>query len=304
MEKVSFITPLYKGNKYVNHVCELVKKNVIKAKEENIEVQTELVFVNDYPEEIIEFKENDLFNVVLFNNPKNVGIHQTRVNGLNVCTGDYILFLDQDDEIADNLLVSQFKKIQDNDIVVSNGVMDYRKTKLVLIRNKFYVRQLKTPHYFLYDHCQIVSPGQCLIRKKSIPLEWKENILKTNCSDDYLLYLLMFHKNAKFVTNEYAFLYHHVMCGSNASLNSENNWTSDLEVIDIMKKVNADINFKRMYGAALTNKYFREHRIFRYFWYMIKHPITCWSKILFMVKVAFVSPSIKRSLKNSSLISK
>ena len=37
----------------------------------------------------------------------------------------------------------------------------------------------------------IISTGQVLMRRASIPGVWMENIMETNCADDYLLWLCM-----------------------------------------------------------------------------------------------------------------
>ena len=36
---------------------------------------------------------------------------------------------------------------------------------------------------------QIISPGQCLIKKKAIPEFWKTNLVRVNGADDYYLWL-------------------------------------------------------------------------------------------------------------------
>ncbi|WP_201779819.1 hypothetical protein, partial [Liquorilactobacillus vini] len=63
------------------------------------------------------------------------------------------------------------------------------------------------PFYFLYGN-QIVSPGQCLIKKSSIPHEWLESKLDINGADDWLLWVMMLVKGKKFVMND-DYLYTH-----------------------------------------------------------------------------------------------
>ena len=70
----------------------------------------EFILVNDSPEEEIEletFKEYSFeYKVVV--NERNMGIQKARINGLENSTGEYILFLDQDDEILPNYIFSQY----------------------------------------------------------------------------------------------------------------------------------------------------------------------------------------------------
>lgn len=303
MEKtiITIITPFYKGEQFIPQLVDMISKNQKTIEERNLNIAIEYLFVNDYPSIPLSVPDIPGVDVKVVTNETNVGIHKSRVNGLEHCKGEYIVFLDQDDYISSDLVASQFAAIKDADIVVGNGIMDYGKGQLILIRNNFYIKNLKRDHYFLYCHCPIVSPGQCLIKKSSIPQEWKDNILKINCSDDYLLYLLMFQNGAKFEVNETAFIYHHVNVGTNASLNSDNNYDSDLEVIEVLRKTGSKADLKRMHGAAITNKYFREKNFWKYFKYLVRHPKTCFSKIHYMIHVGIVSNRIKKAYKQSEM---
>lgn len=303
MEKtiITIITPIYKGEKYLPQLAKMISSNQKTLEASGLNASIEYILMNDYPEVTFDAPAIDGVDVRVINNKVNCGIHKTRVNGLKEAKGDYIVFLDQDDIISSDLVVSHLKNIGDADMDVANGIMDYSKMKLVLIRNKFYIKNLKRDYYYLYDHCPIVSPGQCMIKKDSIPQEWKENILKANCSDDYLLYLLMFQKGCKFQINPYSFVYHHVDVGTNASANSDNNYASDLEVIEILKKTGAKVDFDRLYGVAITNKYFRERKKWKYFKYLVRHPKTCLPKMWYMLRVAFVNSKINKAYKQSEL---
>lgn len=122
---VSVIIPIYKGNGYIESLLNKIEKNYQESQKE-----IEVIFVNDYPdEEIIVGSQHD-FPIRIINNEMNQGIHQTRVNGLNKATGKYILFLDQDDEIADHCLKSQLAHIGNADVCIANGIMESRKWEM------------------------------------------------------------------------------------------------------------------------------------------------------------------------------
>lgn len=250
---VSIITPFYKGESFLPRLEKMIEANLKTIEKKHLPISLEYVLVNDSPDHQLIFPSIKGMTVRVITNYKNMGIHRTRINGVNEANGDYIIFLDQDDIISSDLVASQFEHIKNYDMVIANGVMDYRKTELILIRNEFMRKELLRDYYYLYTHCPIVSPGQCMIKKSSIPEAWMKYHLKTNCSDDYLLYLLMFNAGKKFVTNEKSFVYHHILDGNNASLSSENNYKSDLEVIDVLKKVHAKVDYKRLYRVAKIN---------------------------------------------------
>lgn len=225
---ISVICPLYKGQKYVEKIVQMVERN---KEQLSSAYRVELLFVNDFPEEMIQLPVNvGLDKVILLVNQKNVGIHQSRVNGLANAQGEYVVFLDQDDEIAEYYLKSQIEKIGSADAIVCNGM--WRKAKHIygtLERQRAEVCERK---YFPY----IVSPGQVLINKWAIPQEWKENILQCNGCDDALLWNVMLSFDKVFECNPEC-LYIHVEDNENASCNYQEMYRSLKECFDTFERI-------------------------------------------------------------------
>ena len=214
---ISVIVPIYKGQKYISIIQRMITQNLDYAENQGHSMAVELIFVNDYPDDAIHVKKTDnRYDVIVVENDKNSGIHQTRVNGLARANGDYILFLDQDDKISSNCLYSQFISIGEADVVVGNGKRflagEYRKIYRSEIKHKL----VKSERIFLKAADQIVSPGHCLIRKESIPLEWKQHIIVKNGGDDMFLWILMFERGCEFAINR-KIVYKHVDTGVNVS---------------------------------------------------------------------------------------
>lgn len=255
---ISIITPFYKGNEYMNDYF----KNVTNAIN-NSKYSVEIIIVNDSPEINVEYGKNltKNININIITNPKNCGIQQSRVNGINVAKGKYILFLDQDDFITKNSINSQLEKIEkDNaDVVVGNGFIEESKTNArTIIYNSIFAKMTINKNVYLKSRNFIISPGMCLIKKESIPEEWKKNILKINCADDYFLWLLMFNNNCKFVFN-YDYVYVHRYTGNNVSDDFENTHLSQLEMLSYLKdelnkkdyeKLKKTIEFKYDYKSG------------------------------------------------------
>ncbi len=86
----------------------------------------------------------------------------------------------------------------------------------VIIPDSFQADKIASKEAYFSSLEDIVSPGQALIRKKSIPNEWTENILHNNYCDDAFLWILMKNKDKKFAVNN-DMLYVHVETGKNAS---------------------------------------------------------------------------------------
>ena len=229
---ISIICPLYKGQKYVEKIVGMIEKNIeaIRATHE-----VELVFVNDFPEQEIELPvSRKLHRLRLITNQKNVGIHKSRVNGLAASRGEYVLFLDQDDEIAFNYLQSQIEKIENADAVVCNGI--WRKSKKIYDA----IEQQKEVvcHRKIFPY--IVSPGQVLIKKNAVPIEWTENFLEHNGCDDALLWNLMLTYKKRFSCNNEC-LYVHVEENENASCNYREMLNSLQDCFNIFERLRPQV---------------------------------------------------------------
>ncbi len=225
--EVSIIIPLYKGKKYLPCLKRTVINNMESLGADNIEV----IFVNDYPEEKIMDEDVAILNVAvkLIHNDRNQGIHASRVRGLEMAEAEYVVFLDQDDLLEPKYLKSQLLKIGEADAVICNGFWGDSQ----IYPNVIWNESLDIENYFFNREIEIVSPGQVLLKRDSIPELWKRNVLKHNGADDFFLWSLLLDNGAKIVINPEA-LYTHVNHDGNTSYNiSEMN--ASLE--EMMKKI-------------------------------------------------------------------
>lgn len=237
---ISIITPFYNGNKYLKQLFCTLEDNYNTLKSKFPHSEMELVIVNDSPEIPVDL---DLVNVKfeyrVITQECNLGIHQARVTGINNCRGDYILFLDQDDELLEDAIARQFELLTDKnaDMVICNAYMesaDCNRDLLYKTRTDFNI--LHDLEFFLKSHNIIKSPGQCLIKKTSIPPEWKKYIMKKNGADDLFLWILMFEKKSKVVINKDP-LYIHRYTGENLSDSEEKMNISSLEMVDFLREI-------------------------------------------------------------------
>lgn len=226
---ISIIAPLYKGEKYI---IQMVSQLEECQKQLTDEVKLELVLSNDDPREPIDLSnvQSDL-DIVVLNSNVNSGIHGARVRGLQKSKGQYVLFLDQDDKIANNYFQSQLGILGTADAVVCGCIHEKRN---------FYnelrpIREVIKKEKIIGEYNHIVSPGQVLIRKGAIPEAWVKNILTVNGADDWFLWILLFSYNRKIVINEEV-LFEHVVEQNNASFNTWRMYSSENEVLQIVKK--------------------------------------------------------------------
>lgn len=225
---VTIITPFYKGNKYMKRLFECISLNAKSVPD----ISIEFILVNDSPDTVIVYDECWIngFRLRILTNESNVGIQQTRINGIRAAYGKFIILLDQDDLLTADAVRTQIENLGDGDIIIANGFdqnpLNYgpiyhsiRHQKMVLERK----------YYFSIGN-MIVSPGQCLIKKTALPMEWMENSIRNNGSDDLLLWLLMQNKKYIWKLNT-ASIYIHVDTGENVSANFKKMYQSSNEVL-------------------------------------------------------------------------
>lgn len=232
---LSVIVPFFNGNLYIKRLLKSVKEIAFLCKE-NGNIKLELIIVNDSPLVEIELpEENDILPIVI-TNEYNVGIHGSRLKGLEKAKGDWVLFLDQDDELMTEGFMNQLNLTEVADVVIGNGLYQYGDNKVPIYKNYASMKSLIQKRWFLEIRNLIPSPGECLIKKDSIPTYWKNVELCNNGSDDWLLWLLLFNENNVFAcNNEYVYI-HNDSFGNNLSLDLEKMYKSSLEMCELLEK--------------------------------------------------------------------
>ncbi len=234
-EMVSVIVPLYNGKKYIPNIIEMIRKNIEYLRNNNSTVDVEIVFVNDSPwEEITEAKTPGV-KAKWINNASNAGIHKSRINGIQAAGGNLVVFLDQDDKIEPAYIFSQYCALKDSFAVICNGIKEGKSRSGIIYKDSLKASLINRINIYLLAANQIVSPGQCLIRKKEIPEEWLSHPMHKNGSDDLYLWLLLLAKGKKFSYNNEC-LYQHVDVGDNPSSDLAKMCESDEEMCRFLRE--------------------------------------------------------------------
>lgn len=226
---VSIIVPLYHGKKYISnlvHMAEVCKENA------GSQIEIELILSNDAPDERIEENlSSDLAGIRVLNTEVNRGIQGARIRGLGAAKGAYVVFLDQDDILYPDYIRSQLLHIKDADAAVCRCIHESRQ---------FYnadrqFEEVIKKEYMMEKGNPIISAGQVLMRRSSIPEVWMDNVMGTNCADDYLLWLCMVAQGARFALNQ-NILFEHVVSGENLSLDNRREIVSLDEMSEILSR--------------------------------------------------------------------
>lgn len=117
MVKISFVIPLYNKEKYIVDCVKSIEQVAIN--------NMEIVIVDDYSEdnsyELCLNLQKEYNNIILYKNTLNCGLEQTRNKGIEMASGEWIVFVDADD-LIDNHAINLKSYIQksDADILLFN----------------------------------------------------------------------------------------------------------------------------------------------------------------------------------------
>ncbi len=229
---VSIVTPIYKGQQYIPNLLKMVEENSLNFTKGKIE----FVLINDFPEVplCVDQVNNKNFEIQIIENDKNLGIQESRIIGVRAAKGNFILMLDQDDEIIPNAIESQFLMLKSNDAVISNGYYeDSNLNQKSLYNSKNQLAKVNDLAYYCYIGNMIASPGICLIRKSCIPDIWLKNLIDINGADDWLLWVAYLLNGYSFSINE-EFTYIHKKVEHNTSDDEEKMLISSQQALDVL----------------------------------------------------------------------
>ena len=123
MKKLSVIVPCYNAEKYISKTLDSLVNQTL----DNFEV----IVINDGSTDnslnIINSYKEKYPHIIKVHNQKNKGIAATRNVGLDLVTGEYIGFLDSDDNASYDMFEKMYNKAKEKDleIVVSNFTWIY-----------------------------------------------------------------------------------------------------------------------------------------------------------------------------------
>lgn len=229
---ISMIVPLYKGSRYLRRIVEMYNENSKNFREKFPDLILELILINDYPDEKIDLSNLDLEfdNIYIIQNKENIGIHCSKIEGLHMAQGEFVVFLDQDDLISPYYFVEQYRMIADCDAVICN--VDLGEGPHYLKQNE----EALNLSCYMKGNNAISSLGQVLLKKEAIPQEWEKYTLSCNGADDYYLIFIMLLKKQRMVEHRKT-LYYHVHTGNNFSTDFNAISFSVIEVLEKFKQI-------------------------------------------------------------------
>lgn len=123
MKKVTIIIPVYNAEKTINKCL----SSIINQTYKNLEI----LVINDGSKDnslnVIKNIDDDRIKVI---DKKNEGVAITRNLGIKIASGDYIMFIDNDDYIDENYVQTHVENMDDYDVVISGYRRPNEKNKI------------------------------------------------------------------------------------------------------------------------------------------------------------------------------
>lgn len=165
MVKVSIIMPVYNGSEYL----EISIKSVLRQTLKDIE----LICVDDGSEDdsLLKLKEfAEKYPVIKVLSQKNQGSGKARNYGIDESKGEYIGFIDADDEFVDeNSLELLYNKAVENDADIVSGNLKKLTRDRVMVDNPNCVED----NYYCFDRDCVISPEEY-----GVPWAFYKNLFK------------------------------------------------------------------------------------------------------------------------------
>lgn len=283
LTSISIIIPFYYGNKYLNRLISNIEK--VEKKTSNI-AKYEVILVNDSPDVDVKLPQTYL-DIKIIRNNTNMGIQGARVNGLINAKNEWILFLDQDDELIGDGFIYQIMLTPYADVVVGNGQYCLGNVNKRVYGSLATMKFLVNLKKFIEIRNLIPSPGECLIKRTIIPELWKNNKLSISGADDWFLWLLLFDRGARFICNEKLVYVHNDTAGMNLSADLQRMKESSMEMLQILRKENifGKKECKKL-KKSIEFKYYQDTKQLK-FLHIIKYIQPIWNNVLYKIGIFF-----------------
>ena len=243
--KFSVIVPTYNREEYIIKCIDSVLDQTY--------TKFEVIIVDDGSTDNTEklVKKYQDKRIKYFKN-KNHGIGYSRNFGINKATGDYILFLDSDDYLDENMLEEVSKQIDNHDILIFNYKEIFESDNHILL-NSFD----KFDNYTLKDHPELINRinlGPCNKVFNSKLFNDKENRFPEDIKyEDFPLIIKLF-KEAKKIKSSSSYLTNVIVHQGGETLTVDERVFDIFKGLDIVKDTLKDKVYKEELNKLLVRK--------------------------------------------------
>jgi len=230
---ISIIIPIYNKEKFILRILRSIQNQSLK--------DIEIIFSDDASKDnstklIKEFQKEDE-RIILIEHYINKGTLVTRNDGVKISKGEYLLFLDGDDLLTNNILEKAYLKAKENNIDIVQFQTysgDFNKSFYCsnLNRTNKIIHQPELSSLMYYEngvlHLSEIFIWGKLIKRKTF-LETLKNIDEyylnqkmTICEDGMMLFMLFRTAKSYLFINDYGLLYFNNEYSTMANLRNKN----------------------------------------------------------------------------------
>jgi glycosyltransferase involved in cell wall biosynthesis len=158
---VSVVIPIYNGEKYIRETI----RSVLDQTHTALEVLCIIDGTSDQSMTIMEALDDD--RIKIFEH-RNRGATYTRNRGLSLASGEYIIFLDQDDMIMPAFIeaaIQEMIRTGSTGVAVNGHVIDSHGT---ILRRLYRVNKPKLTHLSLLKGNQMYTASQVLLKRQAV----------------------------------------------------------------------------------------------------------------------------------------
>lgn len=254
--RITVVVPVYNKAEYLTGALD----SLINQTESPNQIVIIDDFSNDGSYEICKkYEEQHQHLIQLHRNEKNSGVSFSRNEGITLATGDYIMFLDADDEY-ENTCIENIKmniaQYANENIFITKCI--YRSTKFIYpIIPKFYVRFNSNKLIYNDSHSFIpfiggsnVAIKASFIRENNV----KFNIEENNFEDWLYYFTILIKNNLQFVLiNKPLYIYTENVPGSLSRISKNYNDIQLPKIISLLKEHNLKNSANYVFAIWLSS---------------------------------------------------
>lgn len=162
MEKISVIIPVYNDEKYLAQCLD----SVLRQTYSNIEIILVDDGSTDSTPELCEKYREKYANIRILHK-KNGGVGSSRNAGLEMATGEYILFVDHDDLLSETHIEELYKLLKKNDADIAvgnfNRFIEEKRAYGIWIKEDDYFEKTYTPEEWFSVEYETVPYNRSMI---------------------------------------------------------------------------------------------------------------------------------------------
>ena len=240
--KITIIVPVYNSEKYISRCIDSILNQSFK--------DYELLIINDGSKDgslkiIKDYEKKDKRIKVI--DQKNMGVAKTRNKGIKLASGEYIMFIDNDDYIENDYLKTYYDAIKDTDYDIVMGGYKRKDEDGNIVQQLAITKENEWSKYI------VVAPWAKIYRKNFL-IDNKIEYFSYKIGEDVYFNLIAYSnsKNIKVINNtDYIWFFNK----ESVSNTSQRGLNDEVDILVLLDKLIKKIDLNNKYNAYYIDRY-------------------------------------------------